>query len=386
MNQSKIDHLIVKLIENTINDDESVVLKDWLKKDSNKIYFKEWIEINYLMNSKNKFDYKDSLEKFNMITKKQSRNKFTNYLKYAAAVLIFMSAGYYATKEMFWNENKTELAIKELTQSTIKTGSKKAVLTLADGSIVILEKGNNYSNKSATSDGEKITYNKISKDSKNDIAFNYLTIPRGGEFYIQLSDGTQVWLNSESQLKFPIAFEERKIRQVELVYGEGYFDVSPSAKHKGSKFKVLNKFQDIEVVGTEFNIKAYKDDENVLTTLIEGKVNVTIANKIQVLQPNQQLNLNLKTNISIINTVDVHDDIAWKEGVFSFERKPLKEIMKVLSRWYDVDVVFKNKSLEEVKFFGVLGKNQSITEILETIKKYKIIKSYEIKGKTVLIK
>lgn len=389
MNQSKIDKLIVKLLENSITADESAVLEDWLKDDSNKVYFNEWVEINYLINSKSQFDYKTSFEEFKVVTKNNRSVKFKKYLKYAAAVLIFISAGYFISNDLVWvdkNETKNHINVVE---SQIKIGTDKATLTLEDGSKVVLEKGNTYASKTANSDGKEIIYKSAQNNSEKTnrkIAYNYLTIPRGGEFYIKLSDGTQVWLNSESQLKFPVSFVDGEIRQVELMYGEAYFDVSPSTKHKGSKFKVLNQSQEVEVIGTEFNIKAYKDEANVYTTLVEGKVDVKIANTKQRLLPNQQLNLTLKSNVSVINTVDVYDEIAWKDGVFSFERKPLKEIMKVLSRWYDVKVVFKNKSLEDVKFFGVLGKNQSITEILEIIKKFEVIESYEIKEKVIILK
>lgn len=386
MNQNKIDRLLIRLIENKLTSEETKDVENWLESENNQIYFKQWIEINYLLHSKNKFDYRKSLAEFKLKTKTTTKNSFKTYFRYAAAILIFATVGYFVAKELFWNGLNTDIALKELTNTPIKTGSNKAVLTLADGSAVILEKGNAYSNTSAKSDGEKIIYNKTSKNGKNEIAFNFLTIPRGGEFYVKLADGTEVWLNSESQLKFPVAFEEGRMRQVELVYGEAYFEVSPSSLHKGARFKVLNQSQEIEVLGTEFNIKAYQDEANILTTLVEGKIAMQLDTKKQILLPNQQLILNKTTKTTTLSTVDVYNEIAWKEGVFSFERKPLRDIMKVLSRWYDVDVVFKNKSLEDVKFYGILEKKQSITEILETIKKYKVIQNYEIKNKVIVLK
>jgi ferric-dicitrate binding protein FerR (iron transport regulator) len=251
--------------------------------------------------------------------------------------------------------------------------------------VVILKNGNTVQTKNATSNGAQIVY-KTNQQTQTKIAYNYLTIPRGGQFFIKLSDGTKVWLNSESQLKFPVAFTDGETRQVELVYGEAYFDVSPSTKHRGAKFKVYNKSQEVEVVGTEFNIKAYKDETNVFTTLVEGKVNVTVDNKKQKLLPNQQLNLNINTNVSVLNTVDVYNEIAWKEGVFSFKRKSLEEIMVVLSRWYDLDVKFENPNLKKLGFNGTVGKDQKIEEILETIKSYGAIKEYKITNKTVILK
>ena len=115
-------------------------------------------------------------------------------------------------------------------------------------------------------------------------------------------------------------------------------------------------------------------------------MNVNFDSKTQDLLPSEQSNYNPITKDLVITEVDVYNEISWKDGVFSFERKPLKEIMKVLSRWYDMEVVFENKSLEDVRFFGVLGKDQKIEEILETIKKFKIIEEYEIKAKTIILK
>ena len=173
-------------------------------------------------------------------------------------------------------------------------------------------------------------------------------------------------------------------REVELVYGEAYFDVSPSTNHKGAKFKVLNNTQEIEVLGTEFNIKAYKDEVNIYTTLVEGKVAINTPNLKQLLIPNQQSILDTQNNTLSVITVDVLEAISWKEGVFSFINKPLKDIMKVLSRWYDVDIIFDNKELESAEFIGTLNKNQSIDEVLSIMKSFSL-NNYEIKGDTIIL-
>jgi ferric-dicitrate binding protein FerR (iron transport regulator) len=211
-------------------------------------------------------------------------------------------------------------------------------------------------------------------------------VPRGGQFQITLSDGTEVWLNSESQLKYPVTFTDGETRKVELVYGEGYFDVSPSTNHSGASFSVYNKSQEVKVLGTEFNIKAYKDEATIYTTLVEGKVAVTANNNNIILTPNQQSSVNLNNNTLTVNTVDIYDETSWKEGVFSFNKKSLKEIMQVLSRWYDMDVTFENKKIENIGFNGALGKEQNIEEILETIKSFGIVKNYEINNKSIIIK
>jgi ferric-dicitrate binding protein FerR (iron transport regulator) len=201
-----------------------------------------------------------------------------------------------------------------------------------------------------------------------------------------LSDGTKVWLNSETQLKYPVSFTDSESRQVELVYGEAYFEVSPSTEHKGADFKVFHDHQEVQVLGTEFNIKAYKDETNIYTTLVEGKVAVNYNGNNQILAPNQQSNLNTENNNITMAMVDVYRETSWTQGVFIFKKKPLKKIMEVLSRWYDMEVVFENKELENVIFSGTFNKKHSIEDILTAIKNTKFINNYEINNKTIVIK
>ena len=162
--------------------------------------------------------------------------------------------------------------------------------------------------------------------------------------------------------------------------------MSPSSEHKGAKFKVLNKNQEVEVLGTEFNIKAYKDEDKIYTTLVEGKVTVSGFNSKKYMVPNQQTIINLKNGAMTINPIDAYNEVLWTKGIFSFKSKNLKEIMTVMSRWYDVQVVFQNAELEKVKFNGVLSKNDNIKEILTIIKKTNFINDYEIKDQKIIIK
>lgn len=316
---------------------------------------------------------------------KPLKSKF-HFIRFAAAAVFIgvLTTAYFFKDVIFKDSVQVTPVLVQQNVNVPEPGTDKAVLTLANGSQVVLANGISLKTQNAKSNGNEIVYK--SKDGNAaGLAYNYLTIPRGGKFSIKLSDGTQVWLNSETKLKFPVAFIEGQTRQVELVYGEAYFDVSPSTKHKGAHFKVLSNKQQVEVIGTEFNIKAYKDEENSYTTLVEGKVDVNIENRKQRLVPNQQLNLNIKTSSSFVKNVDVYNEISWKEGVFSFENITLRDMMKVLSRWYDFNVTFKNKAIENEIFDGVLRKNQSLDEILRSIKNFKIIKNYEIKNKEVIL-
>ena len=317
----------------------------------------------------------------NVVKRIEASNQKFYWRLSAAAIISGVLLTSYFFKDTFFSPPLEKMPIV----LNVKPGKEKAILTLEDGSNITLEKGKNYVSNNLNSNGEKLVYNS-GANSKSKNVFNYLTIPRGGQYFVKLSDGTKVWLNSGSKLKYPVAFVEGEIREVELVYGEAYFDVSPSTAHKGAKFKVLNLNQEVEVVGTEFNIKAYRDDDNVYTTLVEGKVTVNLEGKKQFLKPSQRSVLDINNQMITISTVDVYNEISWKEGVFSFEDLTLRDITKVLSRWYDVDFVFLNKSLENEKFVGVLDKNQNLEDILSTIKSFGIIREYRINGKTIVLK
>ncbi len=305
-----------------------------------------------------------------------------SFFKYAAAIVIFLSAGYFfLNKDNLNNESPTQIIVN----NNIKVGSDKAILTLEDGTNVTLEKGQQYISDHIESTGEAIVYSVDQTKLKPSIAYNYLTVLRGGQYHVTLSDGTEVWLNSESKLKYPTAFVDGEDRRVELVYGEAYFDVSPSTAHQGAKFKVTSGLQDIEVLGTEFNIKAYQDEDSIYTTLVEGKVMVNYGTANTVLAPNQQSIIAEGIPSINVKTMDVFTATSWRKGVFTFKDMPLSKITKVLSRWYDMNVIFVNKDVEAIKFTGVLGKEQSIEDILSTMYNTNSI-PYEINNKTIIFK
>ncbi len=297
----------------------------------------------------------------------------------AASLLLLISISLIINKT-----NPLKIETPQVAHKEILIGSDKATLTLEDGSVIELEKGKSYSKGNASSNGEKLIYNSNGKSAA--IANNLLTIPRGGQFFVQLADSTKVWLNSESQLKYPVAFVDGQTRQVELVYGEAYFEVSPSTKHKGSRFKVKTQEQNVEVIGTEFNIKAYRDEPAIYTTLVQGVVAVSNAAKKQILTPSQQSKITEYNGNISVSEVDVYNEISWRKGLFVFKGMPLKDIARVLSRWYDVDIVFADPALGNVKFNGVLNKNQKLEDILTTIKNINFINAYEKKDNKIIIK
>ena len=377
--------IIVKYLTDHITDSELEQLLVWIKKRKNLEKFKKIIRENYQIHIViNSIDEEIALKKVKNAIKRNERPvKFfqQKILKFAASIVILIALSSYFLTQDF----KTENDASNILNNTIKIGSDKAILTLENGHNIILEKGKKYNSKNAESNGENIIY-KGNTGSKAKINYHYLTIPRGGQYHLKLTDASEIWLNSESKLKYPTSFIQGEERAVELLYGEAYFIVSPSDENNGTKFKVKTGIQRIEVLGTQFNIKAYEDETSIYTTLIEGKVSIDNTIKIELLKPNQQSVINRANRKIKITNIDVSSEIAWVYGDFIFNRKPLKDIMKVLSRWYDVEVEFEDKEMENIKFFGELSRYQSIEDILNLIKTTNTINSYEINNGKILIK
>ena len=389
MDNKRAKELITKFLTHQASADELDMLAGWMQDARNQHLFNDYIQTNYAIEHEmRQFDANNLKNRLQQLMDEEIKavklKKIRKIISYAAAAVVtgLLVTGYFLKDNTF---SKTVETNTRIISNNINIGSDKATLTLEDGSHVALEKGNTYQTPNASSNGEVIVYGADNSDEAKEV-YNILTIPRGGQFHLVLSDGTAVWLNSESQLRYPVNFIDGQTRKVELVYGEGYFAVSPSTKHNGSKFIVNNQSQEIEVLGTEFNIKAYKEEANIYTTLVEGKVVINTTNGKRELEPSQQANLNLNDNSIAIATVNVYNEISWKDGVFSFRRKPLVEIMTVLSRWYDMDVNFEDPELEKAGFNGVLDKDQNIEDILNAIKNFGVIKDYEIINKTILLK
>lgn len=374
--------LLTKKINNTLTKNEEEIFDAWYNEShKHRAFFnrvkdhqKKGLDISDI-----KLGWTQVMFKIN---KKRKRNSL---YKYAASIAILITTGslwfFGTTKQEPQRQIDTNVAL----ESPIKIGTDKAILTLEDGSKIILEKGGKYETKQATSNGERLVYNQKENLDNKAIANNLLTIPRGGQFYLVLSDGTKVWVNSETQLKYPVAFAPNEAREVELIYGEAYFDVSPSTQHNGSHFIVHNKNQEVEVLGTEFNIKAYTDDTHISTTLVEGKVTVKNEHNSKKLTPGYQSILNSGSSVFGVSKVDVFEEVSWKDGLFSFKNMPLEDIMKVLSRWYDVDVIFENDKLRTLQFNGVFRKNLNINNILNIIKNTNEV-NYSITNKTIIMK
>lgn len=373
--------LIIKKLNGTLTPEEATVFDQWFNESPKHAAYFEKVKA---MHDKDVGPVNED-KAWRTLERKLERKTKYRIWKYAAAAVF---AGIIVSTFLFRNREQAPLNPGPKTVkvgSELKIGTDKAILTLTDGTEIPLEKGSAQTLQHATTNGQEIVYRPTYSKETVRPEYNYLTVPRGGQFSVALSDGTQVWLNSESQLKYPIAFAKGETREVELLYGEAYFEVSPSTLHNGAKFKVATGTQEVTVLGTQFNIKAYKDEETIQTTLVEGKVQVNVGKESSMLRPKQQSIVLPGSNKIEVNEVDVYSATSWKKGIFSFNDMPLDEIMKVLARWYDIDVVFSDPALKNSSFTGVLRKNQHIEVILESIKTTTNM-NYEINKKTVIFK
>lgn len=381
---TEIRHLFIKFINGECSPEEVHQVLDYVKNSKNRSGFPSVEDIYEKLAEYPEMDDAQADIMFKNIVSTATPSKRKSYLwKYAMASLVVLGLA-----STYFLKSKTPPAISVpapvTVSNNVQTGTDKALLTLENGENIELEKDSDYKTDNLISDGDKLVY-KSQNTTNVDLAFNYLTVPRGGQYQLQLADGTKVWLNSETKLKYPVAFIAKQPREVELLYGEAYFEVSPSTSHDGSRFVVKTQTQAVEVLGTSFNIKAYKGDHTIYTTLVEGKVALSGTDSVQHLHPNQQAVLDLNHKTLHIQNVEVYNEISWKNGLFSFKGKSLKEIMIVLARWYDVDFEFSDKQHEVIKFNGVLLKRQSLDEVLTIIKETKFINSYEIKDRKIII-
>lgn len=208
--------------------------------------------------------------------------------------------------------------------------------------------------------------------------FNTITTPRGGQYQVVLEDGTRVWLNAASSIRFPQAFIG-VTREVELT-GEAYFEV---AKNKAKPFIVQANGTKVQVFGTHFNINAYGDNSNVTTTLLEGSVRMSSGSSAVMLAPGQQGDAVNGATIKV-SPADIQQTMAWKNGLFIFHDLNITEVMKQVGRWYDVDVEYRDDEVKKNEFGGTISKYKNITELLDVMVLTRSI-HYKIEGRRVII-
>ncbi len=263
----------------------------------------------------------------------------------------------------------------------VSPGGDKATLILADGSIVVLDDAQNgilaqQGNSKVVKLGGKLSYNPINKSSK-EILYNTISTPNGGQYQLELPDGSLVWLNATSSIRFPTSFVDKE-RRVEIT-GEAYLEV---AKNRDKPFIVTVNNAEIQVLGTHFNINAYLDEDDVKTTLLEGSVKFVNGGNANILKPGQQSQLIKNGTVKVVSSVDVEKVVAWKNGFFDFDNAGIETIMRQLSRWYNVEIEYNGKT--DDLFIAEMRRNIKLSDALKALELTGKVR-FEIEGKKIIV-
>jgi ferric-dicitrate binding protein FerR (iron transport regulator) len=279
----------------------------------------------------------------------------------AASILLLLAAGGYG---LFLYQHQVPEQVVRL--EDINAGKAGAILTLANGQHVVLDSlGNGVV---ATQGGATVSlqngtllYDNNTGSGNGKIDYNTMTTPKGRQYQLILPDGTKVWLNAASSLTYPTAFTkgERKVK----ITGEAYFEV---AKNESMPFIVnIGDEAGVEVLGTSFNVNAYKDGGNINATLLEGLISITSGADKKIVKPGEQARISY--DISIIKNADIEKALAWKNGIFNFEEVGLREMMMQIERWYNIEVIYA-PNVPDVKFFGKMSRKADLATVLEALK------------------
>jgi len=281
------------------------------------------------------------------------------YLVAAAISTVALVGGMY---HYFSLKQPVEISGNSEIEKKSNINPNQAVLTLSDGTRVNLNQTNSrvlttQENVEITGNEGLLSYSKNSEDhiANSQTVYNTLKTPNGVQYHLALSDGTRVWLNGNSEIKFPVLFN-REDRAVELS-GEAYFEVAKANK----PFKVNTGNTVVQVLGTHFNVKAYKDDSNIKTTLLEGSVKVASLGKEKILKPGQEAVCS-GSDISV-HQVDVELTVGWRSGLFTFNNEPLEQVMKQISRWYNMEVIYSGVK-PQILFTGIIPVRDNIQKAL----------------------
>lgn len=384
MDEKRVIDLVVLYCKDELLSSEVRELQDWLQEDDkHREVFQGYLN-QYRRTRKIAFcDKMDEevawKEVRRRIIRPERRSGMYRYARVAAVVAACVLLGGIAF-HLTRNFLPASVVVAEL-----KPGTQKAILKMSDGlkinltdtaSFVIIERNGVRIEKN---EGGQINYEKEGQFASVETLFNTIEVPRAGEYFLVLSDGTRVWLNAESELRFPVVFDSLQ-REVYLT-GEAYFEVT---KEELRPFTVKCKNGEVRVLGTKFNVLAYEGHQDMVTTLLEGSVEVSEQGRVCVLKPGQQAIL--KNGQIQVKEVDAEIYMAWASGVFEFENRPLHDITEQLGRWYDVEFVYSGKEIKEITFTGAASRHGDLTVILGMIERLAKVKFTRDENRIVVTK
>ncbi len=325
------------------------------------------------------FDYYPA---FRQIADRQRRFRIRRTMRIAALIGLPLCLGVMAY--FFLVHSVDSSPSSEMAMTVVKPGGNKATLEMANGQIVELsgqqQEIREINGTTIRIDSTGIQYAHRTEKADGQELANRIRVPRGGEFHLILSDGTKVWLNADSELKYPVTFGKDK-REVNIT-GEAYFEVSRDTL---CPFIVRTNAGKVRVLGTEFNVRAYREEERLVATLIQGKVACSLpeGEKIVILQPDEQVVID-KNGIGKIRKVNPRLYAGWKDGLFVFENERLEEILNQLSRWYDIEVFYTDMHLKDLHFSGDLSRFKAIDVFFKMFENSADI-AFSLKGKTLTV-
>lgn len=383
MNRYKeIPTLLSKVLLGGLSKEEEVRLRAWRGKSvENEHLYHEVIKRGFVEKKCQEVSRVNIVDGYMNVIRKRKQHvrsrRIKRVISIAAGILLPVIV------VLLWVGTEEEQQVSEQVARVIRHGELKAELVLADGTKRLL--GKEMTDSLFSQQGANIWVQDKGLNYLGDasvvaeVHYNTLRIPRGGEYSITLSDGTVVYMNSESELRYPVKFVENE-RKV-FLSGEAYFDVTSDKDHP---FLVELKKSVVKVLGTSFDIRAYEDEDVVMTTLVRGKVAFLSGDKKVILNPGEQGILD-QTGEMEKRGVDTYLYTAWKEGVFAFQQERLEEIMKIVSRWYNVNVFWENESQKEVTFTGKMRRYDDFSKIV-TMLEMTGNTEFEIKGNNIFIR
>jgi transmembrane sensor len=300
----------------------------------------------------------------------------------AAAACLLIVAGLFLFRQPALTHPAKKLANNK--KPFIIPASNKAILTLGDGTHIELDSAANGNlvsqgnTKVVKLAGGQLAYQPGERDPHGPAVYNEMTTPRGGYYQLILPDGSKVWLDAASSVRYPTAFTGKE-RSVELS-GEAYFEIAPNARQP---FLITSNGVTVQVLGTEFNLMAYQDEDAVRTTLVSGSVQVIRGNDRLQIRPGQQASWARNGNALKLSTPDMQEVLAWKQGEFRFQDLQIPAIMRQIARWYDVDVEFRGPQPEN-EFNGVIPRKRSVTDLLAVLEQTDVV-HFTLQGRKIIV-
>ena len=367
MDQSfQIADILRKKIKGEISSEEEKQLQQWIEKsEANSDLFEKIMDDKTLLNKLEEYQLFDKEKNWSSLEKKLFNTKIIRIepkklLRYAAILIpLIVLAGISYYWESF---SYTSLAkVDEI----IKPYEQKALLILANGDTIALqsERARNIQEGKVQLINQSHTLKYASNDIKESgpLLYNTLITPKGGKYQLKLSDGTEVWLNANSSIKYPVTFTD-STREV-FLDGEAFFDV----QHNGKTFFVNTQQTSVKVLGTSFNVSAYSDEHYTSTTLVEGSVKMLTSTMEKVIVPNEQANVLLNETEIHVKEVNTELYTSWMKGKIEFESENLEAVMRRLSRLYDFEYSFENEAAKDFHFTARIDDSEPFSSILEML-------------------